>query len=848
MPGNAAEITSRKSSHAQAIIVGCFFLSGFISLVYQIVWQRMILRDLGATLPAVSISVACIMAGFGLGACLFSARSLQVKNPLLAYAVMEAAITLCGFLSAWLLSCDLGSPFSLYVNTFSHGAGLVARNMFDGHFWLRASYVGAVLLIPSMLMGATFPAVGAALAKESSNKQWQYISAYAINLLGASLGSIICGLLLLPNFGLSKTLILAACLNVVVALIIFMRCALHKNTDPGTSGVLHVGATADPDGDGSPSPSLLYMVASLAGLIGMSLEVLWTRLFCLILGSSTYAISSVVSAHLLGLAVGAICSRHYIKMAAKRAPESFAPIVVLQLLLAAWLFLDLCLIGKIPWLLSIMESSSAASFGGYVSQRMAIVFLIALVPAAITGGIFPFVLRATQVRHSGLLFGINCGGAVAGALLTGICFIPVFGRIFASGMESTIILLAILSLLCAVATSWKYVKARLAIACSAAVFAVLLILAAPPWNQALLSSGVSFLSFPQASPLSSSRFESVFENSAVNKLLFYREGLNTTVSVNENSKAGIIYLKNDGKVEAALPLNKSLAGSDLATHVLLAQLPQVFHAAPPANVFVVGLGSGATCGAALQNTEVEHLRIAEIEPTVYDAQRFFQSVNGDPLRMPWRQSGRVLACSDDARTLLQFSDTKYDIIVCQPAEPWISGSADLYSREFWKLGRDRLQDGGVFCQWIQLYSINEECLGVLCRTFQTIFPQTYIVHYPGAGEIILVGLSRSTTLDLVKQNWRRLGGKLPFLNQFLPSEKSLVDCIVLTPEQLSGSCDLLAGRFSSRLNTDDNLLSEYILPAQLYSFADSIETNLRALGVKHRAADMTGQSGQPRRP
>jgi spermidine synthase len=370
-----------------------------------------------------------------------------------------------------------------------------------------------------------------------------------------------------------------------------------------------------------------------------------------------------------------------------------------------------------------------------------------------------------------------------------------------------------------------------AIGGSVAVFAVLLIFARPPWNQALLSSGVSFLSLPKALSASSSRFETALGNTAVNKLLFYREGLNTTVSVQENSKEGIIYLKNDGKVEAALPLNKSTAASDLATHVLLGQMPQVFHSGKCSNLFVVGLGSGATCGAALENPEVEHLRVAEIEPTVYEAQQFFQSINGDPLRTAWRRSGRVLACSDDARTLLQFSDTKYDIIISQPAEPWISGSADLYSQEFWNLGRHRLQDDGVFCQWIQLYSIDEQCLAVLCRTFQTIFPQTYIIHYPGAGEIILVGLNRPTTALLWQQNWQRLSAKLPFLKKFLPSQSSLADCIVLAPEQLKDRCGLLASRFGSQLNTDDNLLSEYILPGQLYSFGDTIETNLQALGV-----------------
>jgi spermidine synthase len=223
---------------------------------------------------------------------------------------------------------------------------------------------------------------------------------------------------------------------------------------------------------------------------------------------------------------------------------------------------------------------------------------------------------------------------------------------------------------------------------------------------------------------------------------------------------------------------------------------------------------------------LESLTVCEVEPAVIEAEKLFKTVNGEPLRAENLKSGKVRVLVEDARTILRFDDTKYDVIISQPSEPWLSGSSDLYTCEFWKLASARLKEKGVFCQWIQLYSIDPVCLGILCRTFQNVFPATYVIHSPDAGEVILIGANPQAFKPL------RVGQTFT-LTPLVTSERidDLAKSVIIdTPDDLSKICNAVATKCrDNRLNTDDNLLSEYMLPARLYKFGESIEMNLRLL-------------------
>ena len=224
--------------------------------------------------------------------------------------------------------------------------------------------------------------------------------------------------------------------------------------------------------------------------------------------------------------------------------------------------------------------------------------------------------------------------------------------------------------------------------------------------------------------------------------IYYKEGMNQTVSVEENVKGNVRFLKNDGKVEAALPIDWAVPAptSDAITHLTLGCLPFYFiDKKQNAKVLIIGFGSGITAGVVSCLPEVYSLRIAELEPAVYEASRLFNSSNLDPFQFSGQEKGKLCALTVDGRCDLRIHRSLYDVIISQPSEPWVSGASDLFTREFWQLARRRLTKGGVICQWVQLYSIDRNSLQTILATFLQSFKDAYLLHPTGAGEVLLIG-------------------------------------------------------------------------------------------------------------
>lgn len=793
---------SANDKHLAPVFV-CFCISGFAALIYELSWQRLLLRILGSTLPAVTLVLCVFMAGLAIGSFVAGKFVARVRKPLLAYGLLELLIGVFGLLSLWLFDNHPGSAVSFYDTATTHLFGLSSVDSFEPFnslFWCRALYASILLLVPTIAMGATFPFVTNYLEQTARDRQNQG-TAYFTNLLGAALGTVCAGFFLLPNFGLTITVVTASVFSCLVFALLYVRCRSLSQADVGaesTSGSLHAG-----------TPIVFAVLAN--GAVGMILEVVWSRLFSLLVGSSTYSVASVFAVSIIGLALGTFIFQRL----ANRILSHKLWLATLSCVLAGLLYLDLWLIQLMPWLFNVNHELlvKSNSYVGYLLERIGVISLIVLPASVLCGGIFPISLNAVTGKEwrrntLGRLYALSSLGSVIGAACAGFLFVPLLGRMFASGMESTICLT--IGIEVCIATFLILASPPKRIFAIAPLALLALLFYRPAWNQALISSGIPFLSLPTKASTTKAIFDRVLSDSAHNRLLFYREGLNTTVTVNANIPQNIVYLKNDGKVEAALPFDfhRSADSSDLTTHFMLGRLPISMNSTPQKNVFVVGLGSGATCGGALDDASVKKLKIAEIEPTIFEIQHYFEPANGEPMRPKWLESGRVVPFCGDARMSLNFGNESYDAIISQPAEPWISGSSDLYTTEFWKIARSKLNERGCFCQWIQLYAIDPEFLAVLLRTFQNVFPNTYVYHYPHAGEIILLG-----TIDPLDQ----------------AKEKSNPN-LLATPEALRRSCLTLGQKYSDfRLNTDDNLLTEYALPPKLYLSESLIEENLAAI-------------------
>src|SRR5262249_46644129 len=217
------------------------------------------------------------------------------------------------------------------------------------------------------------------------------------------------------------------------------------------------------------------------------------------------------------------------------------------------------------------------------------------------------------------------------------------------------------------------------------------------------------------------------------QLLYYNDGLATTVSVERWDKT--IALKNNGKVDAS-------NDADMPTQIMVGLMPFFFTRAPSPNLAIVGFGSGVTVGAATQ-APAGRIDVVELEKSVVEASHFFDGVNQAPLRDP-----RVHLHIGDGRNFLFQTEAKFDVIISEPSNPWITGVSNLFTREHWHRARSRLAPGGVFCQWAQLYEMSPLHIKSILRTYASEFPYTYVFAAEDlSSDVIMVAAAEPLRLD-----------------------------------------------------------------------------------------------------
>jgi spermidine synthase len=290
----------------------------------------------------------------------------------------------------------------------------------------------------------------------------------------------------------------------------------------------------------------------------------------------------------------------------------------------------------------------------------------------------------------------------------------------------------------------------------------------------------------------------------VHQLLMYEEGPTATVSVRKDWD--ITSMAINGRTNAS-------DREDMPTQVMLGQLPLLL-APRLKNALVVGYATGVTAGAILQSP-VESVECVELEPTTVNGSRFFEHVNNHPLDDP-----RLHLIIDDARTYLRVIPTRYDMIISEPSHPWVPGVANLFTREFFQLGRDRLNDDGIFVQWVQIYQLSTDSLRSVLRTFHETFPYVLVFRVQGAWkgkDLLLVGSRNPLTLDRIKERIGepRIAAELARVN--IKSEADVSAWYICDEKQFAPA---VAGAV---INTDDNMHIETTAPRE--AFRPLLETN-----------------------
>ncbi|HHO54054.1 MAG TPA: hypothetical protein ENK18_25080 [Deltaproteobacteria bacterium] len=596
--------------------------------------------------------------------------------------------------------------------------------------WIAA---GLLLIPPATALGATWPL----LARQASAATGALL--YAANTFGAVAGVILATFVALPGLGVRGTEIAAALVGLGAAI-----AATRLGPPP---------ADRSP-GQGSESPArlplpLLGLATAAAGLSALGLEVVWFRLAAVALGATVQANGWVLATFLATLAAGAALGRRW--------PTDPVRGLILGLAGLGGLALAGALVwGWLPYLVAGLWRLGGPEI---MLPGSVVIAMVAMAGAPASSGLaFSAAVRCLGPRlehHAGLLYAANTVGSISGALLGGLIALPLLELRGAVWLFSGIAMIAA----SAIARSpWPV------------LVGVLLALAVPRWDARLYAVGVHLRISDFEDP-STSAIERFADEGW--ELLRYDHGRTGAVAVGRSLRTGNTWLSINGKVDAS-------TGADMPTQLLSGQLP-VRLAEHPAEVLVVGLASGITAGAVLAEEGVEHLTVVELEPAVIEASRYFDAVSGAPLADP-----RTKLWIDDARAVLTRSSQRWDVIISEPSNPWITGVSSLFTLEYWQLVRRHLAPGGVACQWIQLYGMGPDELRGLLRTFLEVFPDAVLVETIEGSDVLLLGGT---------------GGGWP---------------AALEPRPLLGPAALARVAGAGWLNTDDRPRVEWAAPRWLH--------------------------------
>ncbi len=771
----------RNYSRSTILLIGvCFVFSGATGLIYEVLWARMLGLVFGATTLAVSTVLAAFMGGLALGSALAGRLGQRIRRPLRTYGLIEVAIGIYALLVP-LLFRWVDNLYALIWQHFQPG-------FFTFSLW-RFALSCLLLLVPTTLMGATLPVLSAALLRQGATAVTRL---YGCNLVGAIVGTLAAGFMLLPSLGVRTTIFIAAAINILIGLVgVLLQRGVETRIEENERGVGEIGG-------------FWFFAAIASGFVTISTQVSWTRIISMVIGSSTYAFSVVVALFLIGLAGGA-----WFIGRKDRSAKLRRTMILVELLTAVSLFVSLYIVNWLPWLLvNLGLNLHVSSWGGLLGLQITSATLLILVPALLMGMVMPLVLEwaaadpVRSVARVGRVYAVNTIGAIAGAFFTGFVLIPKTSTKFA---------LILASALCVVVAGFAYqpgatrrdpaLKRSLAIGAIPVVVLAMLFLA-PRMNLVDLSVGAYDTLVRM---LANTREGVTNDQPPPAQLLMYEEGPTATVSVRRDGEA--ISMAINGRTNASDTI------FDMPTQVMLGQLP-LFVAPRIEKGLVIGFATGITVGSMLQSP-IQSVTCVELEPGTVKGSKYFQHVNNLPLEDP-----RTHLIIDDARTYLRVTPERYDIIVSEPSHPWVPGVANLFTQEFFELGRARLNDQGIFVQWVQIYQLSTESLRVVLATYHKVFPHVLMFRVGGLNkgkDLLLVGSNQPLNLDRLAERIAdpRVVAELARVN--LNSEADVRSWFICDETRLGPA---VAG---AKINTDDNMYIETTVPRE--AFRPLMQTN-----------------------
>lgn len=751
-------------------------VTGFSGLVYEVAWHKYLANLLGSQARATAIILAVFLGGLATGYAIFG-RWAKNRKPstlikCLGWAEIATAIWVFWFHDLYLVVRD---------------GGFVGASSASYSFFTDILYSILLMGLPTILMGGTVPLLTQGFSLNTKDASKFHASVYGINTAGAFLGCVAAGFFLIPSWGLPLTMFIVSTVNAVAGLIFVglgVRLAEEENekitekakkkaekneqvldgeaeasvtkselslaptrtetsVEEGTaSGVAtklgRDGENSQADSESMGVVSLSFgkavMIVFLTGLYSIALQTVLVRVAGLVMGASEYAFSMIVAVYIAMLAWGAI------QLSRSRKVIDQRTLFTNQLVLCLSSVLLYVSIPFFPYLNHVIRTFFSTGIGGFYAYYLFMFFIISLilcVPIGAMGRTLPLVFSSIRFKLEevapkiGRLYSINTYGSVVGALLGGYLVLSVIDldflfKILIGLMGAVLVLSAPDDKYPVYAKFNGFTPARFVVLLAAVVVFL------PFWNREYMGFG-TFRARGEVAETYNGR-EKFHQWLGYGELKYYSDGPNTTVSVFENklnasennldfSRSLVVNGKSDG----------ATSGGDLKTTKLLSHIPALLHSGQTGNAAVVGFGTGLTVESLTLYQEFEAVEVFEISSKVREAASLFDFANGNMTSHP-----KVKWMVEDAYRVLTHSDKTYDVIVSEPSNPWVTGVEKLFSVDFYGLVKKRLSDGGVYAQWFHIYDSSLPALGMVIKTFSSVFENVRMFRTIG-GDIVLIG-------------------------------------------------------------------------------------------------------------
>jgi spermidine synthase len=747
--------TSRSAAVARFPVLLLFAGSGCAALIYEVVWFQLLQLAIGSTTVSTGILLATYMGGLCLGSLMLPRLVPAGKDPLRVYAALEAGTALFGLLAL----LEIPAIQRVYFAGAEHGLPSML---------LRGGIAAICLLPPTVLMGASLPAIVRGIEATDRGISWWGLL-YGGNTAGAVFGCLLAGFYLLRIHDTYVATYVAAAINLTVALISFMLAI-------GRGGV-EVWIE-----ERVPPSWAVYITVALSGACALGAEVIWTRLLGMMLGSTVYVFSIILAVFLIGLALGSTAASWLLRVRP-------GPAVARRAL--GWC--QILLAGAIAWTAYMIAGWMPAQtneilLNGAPWQTFRIDLIRCLMailpPTLLWGASFPLACaaaagyRADAGRLVGGVYAANTLGAIGGALGVSLVLVPWIGT---QHSQQALLVLSAASALCMLAPLVRQSRALGAGVAISLLAACLLAWTVRPLPGKVIAYG---------------RRAAIADGVVV----YTKEGRNSSVAITTWSD-GQTEVDVNGHVEA------TTEPYDMKLQRMVGHLPALLHPHPQ-SVLGIGFGAGVSAGTFTRYPTIQRITVCEIEPVIPPTStRYFSEQDYDVLHNP-----RTRLVYDDARHFILTTPEKFDIIASDPLDVFVKGTAAIYSKEYFEAVKQHLTPGGLFSLYVPLYETDERTIKSELATFFAAFPNGTIWANLRDGEgydMVFMGQAQplNINIDEVEQRLER--------PEYAPVAESLRDVGVGSASELLSAfagqaSDLEPWIRGAEINRDRDLRLQYL--------------------------------------